>query len=366
MTLHSPQVHGFFSIPVDHLHALRELAQHFRQYDFVKRRRRLARPWQCQAGGAICAVIGHDRGGGRQTTLQRRPRQDRLDYRRRGRSRCHRPGRRNRQRGSTVLELLERLRELKVKSIRIACTHGLFSAGALQRLSAQPDVSEIVCTNTVPIAVNSRVAKLTVLSIAPALAGSDPSHSRRPVRELPCSARISRHAPNRCVQAAGSIRSDPSAGRASLEHNHPHGTRTRFEPSMRISIGHPHGPQVSSPGDATGIYRSWTFRLGAQGWRAEMLGHVHAERPQDCPSDRIRLMRWLISATIGVLLGLAPPAMAAQTPLREAGRRPQPSARAKPTMTWWDIGCRLPARASRSGPRTASFSLAGRLRTDPA
>src|SRR3954469_19171840 len=29
MTLHSPQVHGFFGIPVDHLHALRELAQHF-------------------------------------------------------------------------------------------------------------------------------------------------------------------------------------------------------------------------------------------------------------------------------------------------------------------------------------------------
>jgi len=26
MTLHSPQVHGFFSVPVDHLHALRELA----------------------------------------------------------------------------------------------------------------------------------------------------------------------------------------------------------------------------------------------------------------------------------------------------------------------------------------------------
>src|SRR5882672_1967655 len=30
MTLHSPQVHGFFSVPVDHLHALRELAAHFR------------------------------------------------------------------------------------------------------------------------------------------------------------------------------------------------------------------------------------------------------------------------------------------------------------------------------------------------
>src|SRR5205823_9854885 len=33
MTLHSPQVHGFFSVPVDHLHALGELAQHFQCYD---------------------------------------------------------------------------------------------------------------------------------------------------------------------------------------------------------------------------------------------------------------------------------------------------------------------------------------------
>src|SRR5205807_3720517 len=33
LTLHSPQVHGVFSIPVDHLHALRELADHFRGSD---------------------------------------------------------------------------------------------------------------------------------------------------------------------------------------------------------------------------------------------------------------------------------------------------------------------------------------------
>ncbi|WP_407815363.1 ribose-phosphate pyrophosphokinase-like domain-containing protein, partial [Staphylococcus aureus] len=29
MTLHSPQVHGFFSVPVDQLHALGELANYF-------------------------------------------------------------------------------------------------------------------------------------------------------------------------------------------------------------------------------------------------------------------------------------------------------------------------------------------------
>ena len=33
MTLHAPQVHGFFSIPVDHLHALREIAAHFSGQD---------------------------------------------------------------------------------------------------------------------------------------------------------------------------------------------------------------------------------------------------------------------------------------------------------------------------------------------
>src|SRR2546428_13811591 len=35
MTLHSPQVHGFFSVPVDHLHALDELAHYFRRYDLT-------------------------------------------------------------------------------------------------------------------------------------------------------------------------------------------------------------------------------------------------------------------------------------------------------------------------------------------
>jgi ribose-phosphate pyrophosphokinase len=72
--------------------------------------------------------------------------------------------------GSTILELLDRLRERNVGQIRVACTHGLFSDGALDRLQAQPDVLEIICTNTVPIGKEKRVPKLEVLSIAPALA----------------------------------------------------------------------------------------------------------------------------------------------------------------------------------------------------
>jgi ribose-phosphate pyrophosphokinase len=169
MTLHSPQVHGFFSVPVDHLHALRELAAHFRRYDLsnttvvspdlgnAKEAAAFARLLGVQvAAGAkqrfaddqvtISTVIGEVTG--RDVIVL----DDEI------------------AKGSTVIELLERLRELGARSIRVACTHGLFADGALKRLSDEPDVLEIVCTNTVPVPSGHGTGKLRVLSIAPALA----------------------------------------------------------------------------------------------------------------------------------------------------------------------------------------------------
>jgi len=71
-------------------------------------------------------------------------------------------------RGTTVIELLSVLRRQEVRSISIACTHGLFADGALEKLAAAEDVMEIVCTNSVPVPLSH--PKLTVLSVAPALA----------------------------------------------------------------------------------------------------------------------------------------------------------------------------------------------------
>ncbi|MCA2224799.1 ribose-phosphate diphosphokinase [Nonomuraea aurantiaca] len=167
MTLHSPQVHGFFSVPVDHLHALRELAAHFRRYDLsntvvvspdlgnAKEAAHFARLLGTDvAMGAkqrfsddrvvISSVIGEVEG--KDVIIL----DDEI------------------ARGTTVIELLDRLRERGVKSVRVACTHGLFAAESIQRLSTLPEVEEIVCTNTVP--VPKPTDKLTVLSIAPALA----------------------------------------------------------------------------------------------------------------------------------------------------------------------------------------------------
>ena len=54
-------------------------------------------------------------------------------------------------RGTTVLELLAVLRRHEVRSICVACTHGLFADGALEKLAAAEDVIEIVSTNSVPM-----------------------------------------------------------------------------------------------------------------------------------------------------------------------------------------------------------------------
>lgn len=169
VTLHAPQVHGFFSVPVDHLHALRELAGHYRDLDLsnavvvspdlgnAKQSAALARMLGVPvAAGAkerqtdelvtISSIIGDV--AGRDVIIL----DDEI------------------ARGSTIMELLARLREHGVRSVRVACTHGLFSDGALERIAGQPDVLEIVTTNTVPIPDSERNPKLHVISLAPALA----------------------------------------------------------------------------------------------------------------------------------------------------------------------------------------------------
>ncbi|MGW7266247.1 ribose-phosphate diphosphokinase [Streptomyces sp. NPDC054842] len=169
MTLHSPQVHGFFSVPVDHLHALRELAAHFQGHDLSRTTVVSPDLGNAKEAAAFARMLGARVAAG----AKQRFADDRVSISSvigdvTGRDVIVLDD--EIAKGSTVLELLERLRELGPRSIRVACTHGLFAAGALKRLSEQPDVLEIVCTNTVPIAPEERTDKLRILSIAPALA----------------------------------------------------------------------------------------------------------------------------------------------------------------------------------------------------
>ena len=169
MTLHSPQVHGFFSVPVDHMNALRVLAAHFRKRKLtntvvvspdlgnIKEASHFARMLKLPvAAGSkkrlsddrvvIDALVG-DVDGKNVIVFD-----DEIAN------------------GGTIVEVLDRLRERRVKQISVACTHGLFTGKAIARLRAQPDIFEIVATDTVPVPADKRLPNMKVLSVAPVLA----------------------------------------------------------------------------------------------------------------------------------------------------------------------------------------------------
>ncbi|MGH3484088.1 MAG: ribose-phosphate diphosphokinase [Nocardioidaceae bacterium] len=149
MNLHAPQVHGFFSVPVDHLTAIGELAEHFRGQDLTdtvvvspdlgaaKSATHFARMLGLPvAAGSkrrlsddrvvIDAIVG-DVAGKRVIILD-----DEIAT------------------GGSIIELLDRLADHGCGDAAIACTHGLFTGKAVPRLSGHPRVTEVVTTDTVP------------------------------------------------------------------------------------------------------------------------------------------------------------------------------------------------------------------------
>jgi ribose-phosphate pyrophosphokinase len=169
MTLHSPQVHGFFSVPVDHMNALKVLSQHFRRQRLdhtvvvspdlgnAKQASHLARSLDLPvAAGSkkrlsddhvvIDTLVG-DVEGKNVIVLD-----DEISN------------------GGTIIEMLNQLRERRVKRIAVACTHGLFTGAAIARLRSRAEITEIVTTDTVPIPADKRLPNMKILSIAPLLA----------------------------------------------------------------------------------------------------------------------------------------------------------------------------------------------------
>ncbi len=167
MALHAEQVHGFFSMPVDHLTALPVIARHFRSRDLsntvvvspdfgnAKDANHFARMLGVpMAAGSkrrqdddtvvIDAIVG-DVEGKDVIILD-----DEIAT------------------AGSVVELVNTVRRYQVKSISVACTHGLFTGRAVERLNAQPDITEIVATNTVP--TPDGLERLQVTSVAPLFA----------------------------------------------------------------------------------------------------------------------------------------------------------------------------------------------------
>ncbi len=167
MMLHSPQVHGFFSVPTDPLSSRKVMHEYFAQRDLTdtiivtpdlgqaKQTTRFAKDLKLPMAAGIkerlsdtdvqlTGFVGDLTGKKRALVYD-----DEIAT------------------GGSVVELSRLLVEKGIQEIWVACTHGVFTHGGLERLSAVPQISEIITTDTVNIPVEKRTPKLRILSVAP-------------------------------------------------------------------------------------------------------------------------------------------------------------------------------------------------------
>jgi len=166
--LHAGQIQGFFNIPVDELTTLYLLSNYFKEKDFdslvvvatdigiSKRARDLAAKLNAplaimekrRVGNGDQAetlnVIGEVEGKVALTV------DDEIDT------------------AGSLVGVISALEERGVKETYACCTHPVFSGSAIQRI-ASCSVREVVVTDTIPVADEKRLDKITVLPIAPLL-----------------------------------------------------------------------------------------------------------------------------------------------------------------------------------------------------
>lgn len=187
MTLHSPQTHGFFDVPLDHLTSLRVMIDHFRKQDltdtvvvspdvgYAKQATKLA--YGLGLPLAVGSKVRLDDseveiktvlGSGGPATRKAIVVDDEIAT------------------GATMREIVEVMYKQGTQEFSLACTHGLFTGDAINWLNALDMVKEIVCTDTVyaPHAV-AGIPKLCVESVASVLGdGIRCNHEGKSVGEL--------------------------------------------------------------------------------------------------------------------------------------------------------------------------------------
>ena len=171
--LHTSQIQGFFDGPVDHLFAIKILAEHVQsRYDKNEitivspdsGRVRVAERWTDILGSPLAIihkrrdpdvpnevkmfeVVGEVKG--RVCVLV----DDMIDT------------------GGTIVKAAETLFENGAKDVIVTATHGILSGKAAEKLQGSR-IAEVVVTDTLPIVPESRFNKLTILPIAPMIANA--------------------------------------------------------------------------------------------------------------------------------------------------------------------------------------------------
>lgn len=167
MALHAEQVHGFFSVPVDHLTALPVLADHFRSWDLSNTVVVSPDFGNAKQAGQFARALGVDvAAGSKRRTSDDQVVIDAVVGDVAGKDCIIMDD--EIATGGSIVTLIEAVRRYDVRRIAIACTHGLFTGKAPERLNALAGVAEVVTTNTVP--QDKPIDNLVTLSVAPLFA----------------------------------------------------------------------------------------------------------------------------------------------------------------------------------------------------
>lgn len=149
MALHAPQVHGFFSVPVDHLTAIGVLADHFRGRDLTDHVVVSPDLGNAKTATQFARLLGLPvAAGNKQRLADDRVEIDSIVGDVHGKPAIVLDD--EIATGGSMIGLLDKLGEAGCPSAAIACTHGLFSGRAVERLGSHPLVTEVVTTDTVP------------------------------------------------------------------------------------------------------------------------------------------------------------------------------------------------------------------------
>lgn len=168
MMLHSPQVHGFFSVPADPLTSRPVFQEFFARQDLsnsivvapdignAKSAARFAK----DLGGLPVAAGNKERISDTQVIIS-----GMIGAQLQGMTRALIYDDEIAT-GGSMLEVVKILLQAGIQEIQLVCTHGLFTNNALERLGAVPEVTGIVTTDTIYHPPSMRHPKLHIVSVA--------------------------------------------------------------------------------------------------------------------------------------------------------------------------------------------------------
>jgi ribose-phosphate pyrophosphokinase len=167
MLFHSPQVHGFFSVPTDPLSSGLVFKEYLESRDLKDTIMVSPDMGQAKSAARFAKILGLPIAAGDKERISDSQVVIRglVGNQVRG-HRCALVYDDEIATGGSIDELSQMLVDEGIEEILVMCTHGAFTRGGLERLTRIPQISEIVTTDTVYVPPEQRHPKLKILSVA--------------------------------------------------------------------------------------------------------------------------------------------------------------------------------------------------------